>query len=625
MIDFDYNENKVVGYVDFIPATNNAKIEVVGYTDLKNDFHQLSEREAIELFPNKGKIFAHNFAERFHHTKGTLVCLSVKVNEKVGDYLEAYVWDKSAGVYEYGSSVKRINGSFTANGQYNYNILRDNNLLDLKNDRFIFSGGLIYLIKAESQERLISYWKPGSLDTLEIHGRLFVTDSKKRVEDGKIDITTDDQLMEWYLKNILKKNWSQIFEEKTFGNVEPLIRDAFSVSKGLDGIVVGSRIKRLTHINRVLTFSFEALNELKSLPWLKDSIEQSVSAHKEAFLNDIEVEKSKKLKEITEKYELEILLEKERVEKEKKELSEQLSDIDEKIKANKKKCEDAISEKQLELEIIEEKLNSRKKEADTLEGEISRLEKKKDDIIEDFSIVKEVLGINNVSLEETAPKQHSIEDINLSEEAIPVYQAFIKSIENTLTANHIAHKAASSIGNQLAIYKTILVPDVAIAKIIALATKKCRYSVEYVSATWKSFEDLWQNGLGFIVDECSKNQGIMHYLILQNINLSYLPNYMMPLIDIQRGITSKFPGVNTQFPDNLRIFCTTVSDDVMPMNENCLKFIGCVDKSVAKDDYGIIEAPENTSIGYLPPTVIKGESKTAKNVPNFYKDYLDNE
>ena len=53
---------------------------------------------------------------------------------------------------------------------------------------------------------------------------------------------------------------------------------------------------------------------------------------------------------------------------------------------------------------------------------------------------------------------------------------------------------------------------------------------------------------------------------------------MMPLIDIQKSITSKFPGTDIIFPDNLRIICTIDNGEVMPLPTNCLKHIGCVDK-----------------------------------------------
>ena len=626
MSEFDYNEYKVVGYVDFFPGNSNAKIDVIGYVDWRNKFTQLKDSEIQKLFPPYGKVFAHNFAEKFYETKGTLVCFSVIPNEKIGEGYYAFIWNKSGGVYEFGARVKKLKGSFTANGQYNYSLLKENNLLDVEHDTFVTSGGAIYLIKADSQERLISYWKEGSLDTITVNGKLFVTDTAKGGEDGKIDITTDEQLQEWFMKNVLKKNWSQIFEEKTFRNVEPLLRDAFASSKGLDGLVISSRIKRLTHITRALTISFEELNELKTLPWLKDSIEKSISLYKDAYLEEVEKEKAKELQEIRERYDMEILVENERVEKEKQELTKQIEGLDKTYQAKLAEQERILQDKKAEAELIEESVEGKQRDVKVLEESINRLEKRKEEIIEDFSVVKEVLGTGSATVVDTIqPKGLVVDEIKLAVDAVPVYQAFIKSLENTLKTNRLTHSAATDIGHQIALFRILLVPNVAIAKVIAVACMKCRYSLEYVSATWKSFDDLWQNGLEQMVNECHKREDVMHFLILQNINLTYLPNYMMPLIDIQRDIISTFPGTNIKFPDNLRIICTIVDDNVMPLAENCIKHIGCIDKTIEKDFYGRIVAPESTNIGYLSPKILKEEGKTLKNVPNYYKSYLEDE
>lgn len=626
MTEFDFNEYKVVGYVDFFAGNPNAKIEVVGYTDWRNNFTPLKESESLKLFPPYGKVFAHNFAERYYETKGTLVCISVIPNEKIGEGYYAFIWNKSGGVYEFGARVKKLKGSFTANGQYNYSLLKESNLLDVDHDTFVSSGGAIYLIKADSQDRLISYWKEGSLDTLTVNGRLFVTDTAKGGEDGKIDITTDEQLQEWFMKNVLKKNWNQIFEEKTFRNVEPLLREAFASSKGLDGLVISSRIKRLTHITRALTISFEELNELKTLPWLKDSIEQSISVHRKAYLEEVEKEKAKELQEIRERYDMEILLAKEHAEEEEQRLKKLIGDIDETYQSKLAEQERLLQEKKVEAELLEESIASRRKDFATFEESINRLEERKERIIEDFSVVKEVLGVGSHSSAPILQAENvTIEDLDIASDAIPVYQAFIKSLENALKTNRLTSSMATDIGNQIALYKIMLVPDVAIAKVIAIASMKCRYALEYVSATWKSFADLWQNGLGQMVEECYRNEDIMHFLFLQNINLTYLPNYMMPLIDIQRDIVSMFPGVNKKFPANLRIICTLANDDVMPLAENCIKHMGCIDRSIEKDFYGRIEIPENTNIGYLTPKVLEEAGKSLKNIPNYYKSYLEDE
>ena len=323
---------------------------------------------------------------------------------------------------------------------------------------------------------------------------------------------------------------------------------------------------------------------------------------------------------------MEILLAKEHAEEEEQRLRKLIRDIDETYQSKLAEQERLLQETKVEAELFEESIAGKRKDFATLEESIKRLEERKEEIIDDFSVVKEVLGAgNNSSASISQAKNVTIEDLDIASDAIPVYQAFIKSLENTLKTNRLTHLMATDIGNQIALYKIMLVPDVAIAKVIAIASMKCRYALEYVSATWKSFDDLWENGLGQMVEECYRNEDIMHFLFLQNINLTYLPNYMMPLIDIQRDIVSMFPGVSKKFPANLRIICTLTNDDVMPLAENCIKHMGCIDRSIEKDFYGRIEIPENTNIGYLTPKVLKEAGKSLKNIPNYYKSYLEDE
>ena len=323
---------------------------------------------------------------------------------------------------------------------------------------------------------------------------------------------------------------------------------------------------------------------------------------------------------------MEILLAKEHAEEEEQRLKKLIGDIDETYQSKLAEQERLLQEKKVEAELLEESIAGRRKDFATFEESINRLEERKERIIEDFSVVKEVLGVGSHSSAPILQAENvTIEDLDIASDAIPVYQAFIKSLENALKTNRLTYSMATDIGNQIALYKIMLVPDVAIAKVIAIASMKCRYALEYVSATWKSFADLWQNGLGQMVEECYRNEDIMHFLFLQNINLTYLPNYMMPLIDIQRDIVSMFPGVNKKFPANLRIICTLANDDVMPLAENCIKHMGCIDRSIEKDFYGRIEIPEDTNIGYLTPKVLEEAGKSLKNIPNYYKSYLEDE
>ena len=107
MSNFDFENYNPVGYVRILP-NGNANIEVIGYANHRNIFHNLTSRERIELFPPKGRVFAHNFIQRYDKLDKHLVCLAVMPNEKEGENLDAYIWDKSSSVYEFGNRIYPI-------------------------------------------------------------------------------------------------------------------------------------------------------------------------------------------------------------------------------------------------------------------------------------------------------------------------------------------------------------------------------------------------------------------------------------------------------------------------------------------------------------------------------------
>ena len=201
-----------------------------------------------------------------------------------------------------------------------------------------------------------------------------------------------------------------------------------------------------------------------------------------------------------------------------------------------------------------------------------------------------------------------------------MFEAYGKSLEEMLKLNKLPHQNATTIAETLAVYKTLIVPDIAYAISIIHATQKCYYAVEYVNVSWKSFEDLWREGLCNMVDHCKQESGVMHYLVLQNINLTYLPNFMQPLIDIQMGIINCFPS-GEQWPDNFRILCTITNEEVIPMSEQCVKYMGCIEKPSKEIYVGRFNIQYEARYGYLTPS--KLSEKALASPANFYKMYIN--
>ena len=622
---FDYENNNPVGYVDILP-NGNANIDIVGYVDRLNKYHHLNSKEINNTFPPKGRVFAHNFVQKYESFRNSLVCLAVMPNAKDGEGLDSYIWDKSVTVYEFGTKLKSLKANLNEDVENNFRIFQENDLIETESDKFILCGDKVYYIKAQSRERLIPYWNISSLDIIDTSfGKKYIPSSQLPEKDGCIDITNDDQLINWFMTKILRKHYSEIVAGESFDVVEQYLVKAFNDMKNLTPNVHKSRLERIKRISTNFIMTLDELHAISEIPWVKNVIQQTVEAYKQSLVSDTSAEYKDLLDKLKEEHETQIELEKIRYEEKLKELETQFNASASTISENEAKATAKLEEKKLEIEILDETIATKKKDVENVEQLIKKANERKNDLISDFSIIKEVFGMGSPVSSPTLSKFSKTlnsESIDQVRTECMMYNAYKKSLEDTLKANKLPHQNASTIADMMAEYKLLLVPDGVYAMAIIHAAQKCYYGVEYVNVGWKSFDDLWTEGLQEMVQHCNNKPEQMHFLILQNINLSYLPNYLQPILDIQMGLSPDFP-CGIQFPDNLRILCTLDDGEVLPMSEKSLSYIGCIEKPSKEIHVSSIKTAYDERYGYLSPSKLMEGIEGLSNVPNFYKSYID--
>lgn len=623
MSDFDFENMNPVGYVDIFP-NGNAKIEVVGYVNYHNDYHNLTPEERIEMFPPKGRVFAHNFIQRYDKLDKHLVCLAVKPNEKEGDNLDAYIWDKSGSIYEFGNCIYSIKATLNEDGENNFTIFQENDLIETEDDKYVLSGDNIFLIKANNKERLIPYWKASELDIIETQsGKKYLVAFHLPEKDGFIDITNDDQLIDWFMKKVLKKHWVEIMAADTYKSIEQYLLTAFDDMKNLPPNVYRSRLERLKKINANFAMTLEELHGISAIPWVKNVIEQTVDAYKQDLINDVSDEYKQQLDKMKEEHDMMLDIEKDRYEDAVKRQRDHYDSTLQSIADDEAKIATVLNGKKLEIEILDETIASKNDEIAKVDELVNRANKRKNSLLTDFAVIKDVLEIGSQTAQKVVTgtcANLTIQTINMVDSECMMFEAYGKSLEDMLKLNKLPHQNASTIAETLAVYKILIVPDAAYAMSIIHATQKCYYAVEYVNVSWKSFEDLWKEGLCNMVDHCKQELGIMHYLILQNINLTYLPNFIQPLLDIQMGATNYLPS-GEEYPENLRILCTITTEEVIPLSEQCVRYIGCIEKPSMEIFVGRFKAQYDARYGYLSPS--KLAEKALSNPSNFYKMYIN--
>lgn len=624
MGSFDYKQYRVIGLVEN-KFGDNGTIDVIGYCDDSfYTYNLLTSSETLELFPSRGKVFAYRFSLYHENLKGKIVCICVQPSNNDGT--ESYVWDWDGEVLEYGKRIFTIEGAFSDDGQQNFDILSRNNLLDVNEEILVFSEKRVYQIIPNCSESTIKYWEVSSLNIVTVDGVKYALGITLPKQDGYIDIMTNDQLVNWYLSKIVKKNWANIVQNKSFRNLEVFLTETLTSMKNLDESILLCRLNRLKTINTKLFLTFDSLAEIAEVPWFGDIVTKSVKNEKAILLGQMEKDNDLELKKIKEKYELELLRLKEKQEYEINLLRQKADNVVYELSEQKNIIEKSIQEKNQELVLLDEAEKEKKQKIALLEDSVTRLNARKASIIQDYSIIYEVLNASDRSgthVIDKVAKKFSLEEINFSEKPICRFQAYIKSLENFLKANGAQQISSSILGKVLAKYNVLLCPSVSIAQSFIFASHKCKYLSEYVSVKWSSFEDLWDNGLAYIVSKCMEETDIMYFLLLQNINLSYLPSFLQPLIDMQKGIITKFPASDIPYPKNLRILCTVAEEELIKMPASSLKYLGCIDRSFYFESLEEMKFADDANLGYLIPKELCNEREQNIEVKNMFEQYVD--
>ena len=624
MNTFDYEQYRVVGLVED-KLGDNATINVIGYCDDNlHVFHPLNNAEALELFPTRGKVFAYRFNIDYRHLKGRIVCLCVQPSNK--DDREKFVWDWDAEVIEYGQIIFTLKGEFTEDSQHNYDILTNNGLHDVNSDKLVYNSGRVYQIIPDNNDRVLKYWEASSLDMVTVDVYKYFVGISLPKHDGLLDITNDEQLANWYLSKVVKKNWAGIVQAQSFRNSESFLRELLSSQKDLDAATIENRLKRLLSIDTSISLMFDSLKDIAETPWFSDVVNRSISQEKEHLIEQLKNDNLEEIQKIKEYHDLELM----QLEEEQKAKIEKLQqEIDEKrkdLEVQERTLDAKLQEKNFEIELLDETAKEKQQAITTLEESIAKMNDRKASIIQDFSIIQEVLS-TSVPQDKVAgiasSKQFTLEEINYSANPITRFQAYVKSLEDVLKVNEAPKCSPQALARLLAKYLVVLCPSQTIAQSLIMASHKCRYMTEYVSAKWASFDDLWNNGLAYIVGKSNEEPETIHFLLLQNINLSYLPNYLQPLADLQKGLITKFPATDIPLPKNLRILCTVAEDELITMPASVLKHFGCIDKACQFDISSAMIMADDANLGYLTTEELIREGRQDFELHNMFEQYID--
>ncbi len=624
MSNFDFNRHTVVGELTINSNSGHGYIKVYGYMD-GYTFIPLSIEESSRIFTPKGEVFAPKIARDYSNLDRKLIALSVKPNNNDGDNRDDYVCDY------YNGSVRSIGYQITTLpkvgviGEYNYMQLQEHHLLGKDEPVFFQVKDKLYCIKDDKQ-RLIPYCTitdsmpivRGKYDTYYLGGSL-------PMEQGVIDITNDQQLVAWFVKKIAKVCWHDIQS----GNGKLAQDEAKKAleATSLDPNIVLLRLHRLEMLTESFVLTRDEVQSLIDAPWLQPTISKALLKFKEDFVNLILSENADEINGIRKEHKLEIQRETAQHDSAIAHLKESMERALQEHDQALTQYEDEIEIKKSELSKLVEDISDKESIIGRLTEQLNSINERKDAVVADFEVIRQVINLSS-----SANNQHSsiridtpITDVRLSDIRLPLYRGFNKNMEICLKAFGCTTNNISKLSELFIRYGCILLPNIESLMSVIYATGRCRYITSYVSVSWKSFSDLWENGLVQIIDSCKRNPQDIHYLVLRNINLSYTPNYLQPLLDAQMGFINTLPNSAEIYPANLKVLMTATEDEVIPLTKDCLRYVGCVSKKDFTPNTIVHKPKIEGLVGYLDTSILTNESPNPDEVSrvNSIDDYIN--
>ena len=331
------------------------------------------------------------------------------------------------------------------------------------------------------------------------------------------------------------------------------------------------------------------------------------------------------LKNLKEEHDFAIKAENERFDNAIKEsealLSKALAENKEKISALKGQS----SQLELEVQKLTETIANRKSELEKEESKWSKIIEKKYSIIEDFGIIKEVLSIQSHSSSMNAPTLanfgSALTNAETEQESAMYIQVFMRRLELFLKAYGAYESDAENTTYLLSKNNILVSNDSRVILSIIRATGKCSYLYEYVTPKWNCFDDLWNNGLAYIIEQALNDPNKIFYLVLQNMNLSYIPSYIQPIVDVNLGLCDTIPVNGYKYPTNLRILGQISEDSLIPVSIYAIEHLGCSKKLkfvAKKPDFSTLDLPT----GYLSPDMLNESQVKANSSTTYVEDYI---
>jgi hypothetical protein len=500
------NIQKAIGRIADPKGENSCRIEVLSFK--KNDVNITDRVEIRATFPPQGFVFAPNFFDNFDLDINSIIEFTTSsfAPTSKGDHHDAVLMDPKKPVKPAGVRVFHLPPSVLFNDHsFNQPQLKTFIKEELSHFYIRVNNFLYGPFKSTNHEVIpkqgMQVNKYNLVKEYNVDGNTYILFEPIDLV-APIDCMTQTQLADFFKKQIRNLEWTpDINQLKKVLEAQPL--------QDLDQF----RMQRLVANLDAFSLTLDEINSLLSLsPEFKTFYQSAL-----AKAND-EIKKEMVTPFLEEKNKL-----------------------------------------QQSVNSLTTNINKLKKEEDTSAAKLEKLQKdvafmssEKERLINDIR-THAIINSNNTSssklftYEEQVFSNQTEDYANLDE--------YINLVNNSIQTNENGKsRYAHKIINQFKAYKCFLCNEVQIIIQLARLSNNCRVLIQQVEPDWLKFESLYKNGLEYIWKVAHNNPQILHFFILEDLNLASIECYGRPLLDMVNGIRHKLPATDLPWPCNLWVF-----------------------------------------------------------------------
>ena len=603
-----------IGYIlDKELGGNSTRIKVLGIKNGKG--YKLEEAYILDKCPPYGHSFAPSFFNKYPYNSGEFIKFSI-----VDNPLETNLGEDETIVDE-SKSVRPITGydiieldiNPVQRNHIGQEMLKSINTfgaekfyLKYKNSlygSFKFKGEMIVPVIGKE----VKCWELNEeIEIISYNNRQIILAEPKEPYE-LVDCMNPTQLEDWFTKQIYvtQSKFIQAYYSKKELKTE--LNKVFSTTLGDQ--LQKSRFERVMEGLEQLVFTKEQIIELAA----------TSEKFQNLFNERIDVLKNEFSKELKEKYEA--------IEQDyQKDLEHLKRDITEEKKA--------IGKTKKQKEKLNNEIRFLKGKEQQLKKETAKLKTNYERLISDLKIHAGIFQTPNTNRANTSVEQKTksfLLGTYTPDEKVANYKdkkAFKEALKNNLCHyGEYYNRLQNKVFDVLANFDYIFIKNTKVACAILKSVNNCTFIIQQVEADWLKFKQFWENGLGEIWESSHANPEILHFLVLQDFNLSSPICFARPLLDIISGIRNKLPYANTGYPPNLKILASKLPPEIpedlaLPMYQNNFLEWGLIPikEVVAQEEPCVIQQDKFITLNQLSEWNEKEKEEIVFDLADYFQD-----